>query len=67
MFPAGTRNSCLGYGAHLSTYVMCTTAGELFQAIKQPRREGGHIPPSSAEVKNVYCSTCTHMSSWEGA
>jgi len=38
----------------------CPEATEIFSSgIKRPEREAGHLPPSSAEVKNAWSYTFT--------
>jgi hypothetical protein len=39
-----------GSGAHPASYLM--GIGSCFMGVKRPEREGDHLPPSSAEVKD---------------
>jgi hypothetical protein len=47
-----------GSGAHPGSYYMST--GVIFPGLTQPEREAGHLPPSSAEIKNDW--SCTLVS-----
>jgi hypothetical protein len=59
--PAGAGSYSLhhrvqnGSGAHLASYPMDTRGSSL--VVKRSWREGGHSPPSSAEVKNAWSYT----------
>jgi len=71
-FRAGAENLSLdhrvqnGSDAHPASYPMGT--GGSFPGGKRSEREAGHLPPSSAEVKNAWSYTDTHpyvfMASW---
>jgi hypothetical protein len=42
-------------------------SGDLSLGVNLPERESYHSPPSSAEVKDAWSYTSTHISSWRGA
>jgi hypothetical protein len=50
-----------GSGAHPFSYPKGSRGRALSPGIKRPRREADHSPPSSAEFKNAWSYTSTHL------
>jgi len=57
----GFSSLCLriqaGSGAHPASFSVGT--GAFIPVVKRPGRESDHSPPSTAEVKDVWCYTST--------